>query len=199
VRTGLANYLPLILAAAWVVLGVLAGIAIDRILLNRAARSRVVANSLWLSVSVEALRGVAIVWGTIAGLYAATVTINMSPRLDFLIGRLLLVLVLASGTLVAARFAAGAVGHFGDGVERKLLSASLFASIAQIVVIVFGARKFADGRVAPVHVFDHALVPAFDLPTTTCPRRSLPSRYRLRSHMEATSTKSSAWRSRQPI
>jgi small-conductance mechanosensitive channel len=49
-----------------------------------------------------------------------------------------MVLVLASITFVAARFAASAVSHYGGGVEKRLLSASLFASIAQITVTVFG-------------------------------------------------------------
>ena len=74
----------------------------------------------------------------IAGLYAAFLTDNLNPRIDFSISHLLLVLVLASVTFVAARFAAGTVAHYGGGVEKRLLSASLFASIAQITVITFG-------------------------------------------------------------
>lgn len=138
-RTGLSEYLPLILAVVWVALGILAGLAVDRIVLRRFALSRTVRDSSWLTVSVHALSGVAIVWGTIAGLYAALETVNLNPRLDLLISRLLQVLALASATFVAARFAAGSVTHYGGGVEKRLLSASLFASIAQIVVITFGA------------------------------------------------------------
>lgn len=48
-------------------------------------------------------------------------------------------MVLASATYVAARFAAGAVTYHGRGVGRRLLSASLFASVAQGIAIAFGA------------------------------------------------------------
>jgi hypothetical protein len=40
----------------------------------------------------------------------------------------------APATFVAARM----VTHYGGGVEKRLFSASLFASIAQIIVITFG-------------------------------------------------------------
>jgi small-conductance mechanosensitive channel len=139
VRMALAEYVPLILAVVWVALGILIGLAVDRVVLRRFSQSRTAGNSFWLTVSVDAVRGVAIVWGTIAGLYAALVTVNINPRLDVLISHVLQVLALASATFVAARFAAGSVTHYGGGVEKRLLSASLFASIAQIVVITFGA------------------------------------------------------------
>jgi small-conductance mechanosensitive channel len=134
----LTEYLPLILSVVWLTLGTLAGFAVDRYILRRLTQSRKVKESFWLAVSVDAVRGVAIVWGVIAGLYAALLTDNLNPRLDFSISHLLLVLVLASVTFVAARFAAGTVAHYGGGVEKRLLSASLFASIAQITVITFG-------------------------------------------------------------
>jgi hypothetical protein len=95
-------------------------------------QSRRVTESFWLAVSVDAVRGVAIVWGVIAGLYAALLIDNLNPRVDFSIGHLLPVFVLASVSFVAARFAAGCGAHYGGGVEKRLLSASLFASIAQI-------------------------------------------------------------------
>lgn len=139
VRTGLYEYLPLVLAVVWVAFGILGGLAVDRIVLRRFEQTRTVNDSFWLAVTVHALDGIAIVWGTIAGLYAALETVDLNPRLDFVISRLLQVLALASATVVAARFAAGTVSHYGGGVEKRLLSASLFASIAQIVVITFGA------------------------------------------------------------
>jgi small-conductance mechanosensitive channel len=134
----LAEDLPLILAVVWIALGTLAGFAADRYVLQRLKQSPRITDSFWLAVSVDAVRGVAVLWGAIAGLYAALVTVNLNPRLDFSISRVLLVLILASVTFVAARFAAGTVAHYGGGVEKRLLSASLFASIAQITVITFG-------------------------------------------------------------
>jgi small-conductance mechanosensitive channel len=138
-RMTLSQYIPLILAVVWVALGILIGLAVDRIVLRRLAASHAVRDSFWLAITIQAVRGMALVWGTIAGLYAALETVNLNPRLDFLISRLLQVLALASATFIAARFAAGTVTHYGGGVEKRLLSASLFASIAQIVVITFGA------------------------------------------------------------
>jgi small-conductance mechanosensitive channel len=138
VSESLSTYMPLILAVIWVVLGFAAGVIVDRVALPRVAQTRMVAESFWLSSSAVAVRGVAVLWGTIAGLYAALETVNLSTRIDFLIGRVLLVLILGSATLVAARFAAGAISHYGGGVEKRLLSASLFASVAETVVVIFG-------------------------------------------------------------
>lgn len=49
-----------------------------------------------------------------------------------------MILVLGSATMVAARFTAGAVGRYGRGVEKRVLSASLFSSVAQTIVVIFG-------------------------------------------------------------
>ncbi|HEX8806918.1 MAG TPA: mechanosensitive ion channel domain-containing protein, partial [Candidatus Aquilonibacter sp.] len=133
-----SSYVPLILSVIWVAVGIAAGLIVDRVVLVRIAQTQTVKESFWLSVSVDAVRGIAIVWGTVAGLYAALETGNLSARIDFVIGRVLLVLTLASATFVAARFVSGAVGHYGRGVEKRLLSASLFASVAQTVVVIFG-------------------------------------------------------------
>lgn len=58
----LTEYLPLILSVVWLTLGTLAGFAVDRYILRRLTQSHKVKESFWLAVSVDAVRGVAIVW-----------------------------------------------------------------------------------------------------------------------------------------
>lgn len=138
VTASITSYVPLILAVVWIVIGVAAGYVVDRVVLPRFADSRAARENFWLGVSLDSLRGVAILWGTAAGLYVAADTVNLNARVDLLIGRVLEVLVLGSATLVAARFTAGAVARYGHGVEKRVLSASLFSSVAQTIVVVFG-------------------------------------------------------------
>jgi len=139
VTATLSPYLPAIFFIAWVAGGGIAGVVADRIVLRRVTRARMVERSYWLSVALHSLYGAAIVWGMAAGLYVALLTSNSNGRIQAFVGRVLLVVVLASVTYVAARFVSGAVGYYGRGVERRLLSASLFASVAQGIVIAVGA------------------------------------------------------------
>ncbi len=138
VNPNITAYVPLALALIWVVIGVVAGYVVDRVVLRRLAESHAAHQNFWLGVSLDAVRGIAILWGTAAGLYAAAETVNLNSRLDFLIGRILLIIVLGSATVVAARFTAGAVTRYGRGVEKRVLSASLFSSVAQTIVVTFG-------------------------------------------------------------
>jgi small-conductance mechanosensitive channel len=138
VNPSIAVYVPLFLAVVWIVIGVVAGYIVDRVVLTRLARSRAAQQNFWLGVSLDAVRGIAILWGTAAGLYFAAQTINLNERVEALIGHLLLILVLGSATLVAARFTAGSVARYGRGVEKRVLSASLFSSVAQTIVVIFG-------------------------------------------------------------
>lgn len=135
----LGFHLSPIFSIAWVVAGVVAGVAIDRIVLPKLALTRAADTSYWFSISLDAVRGAAIFWGTAAGLYLALLSSNVDARIEAVAERFLVVVVLASATYVAARFAAGAVTCHGRGVGRRLLSASLFASVAQGIVIAFGA------------------------------------------------------------
>lgn len=137
-NASISTYVPLILAVVWIIIGVAAGYVVDRVVLRRLADSRAAHENFWLGVSLDAVGGIAILWGTAAGLYAAAQTINLNSRIELLIGQVLLILVLGSATLVAARFTAGAVARYGRGVEKRVLSASLFSSVAQTIVVIFG-------------------------------------------------------------
>lgn len=137
-NSSIAAYVPLFLALAWIIIGVVAGYIVDRIVLARLAQSRAAHDNFWLGVSLDAVRGIPILWGTAAGLYFAAQSANLNERIEILIGRVLMILVLGSATVVAARFTAGAVGRYGRGVEKRVLSASLFSSVAQTIVVIFG-------------------------------------------------------------
>jgi small-conductance mechanosensitive channel len=84
------------------------------------------------------LRGMTILWFSIAGLYAALLNIPMNPRMLQLIQKVLLVLVLATATIVLARISVGFVNLYGKRKKGVLPSTKLFASLTKLIVFVIG-------------------------------------------------------------
>jgi small-conductance mechanosensitive channel len=129
---------PLFLPLALIVLGFLIGFAFERFILTRLRR--LAARTKWKvdEVVVNSLRGMTILWFSIAGLYAALLNIPMNPRMLQLIQKVLLVLVLATATIVLARISVGFVNLYGKRKKGVLPSTKLFASLTKLIVFVIG-------------------------------------------------------------
>ncbi|MGB8964964.1 MAG: mechanosensitive ion channel family protein [Candidatus Cybelea sp.] len=134
----LARYAPFIIPALWTIGGALAGFVLDRVVLARVQTSALFKQHYWLGIAIGAGRAGVIILCTVAGIYIAMLSSHMDPRVEESLDKVLLVLILAWATFVAAKLAGGAVAHFGRGADKQVISASLFSTIAQVAVIVMG-------------------------------------------------------------
>jgi len=102
------------------------------------ASSKYVLRHAWLGIALESLDLGILFWVTAIGVHVAIAVSSAPPAVLRLLDQTLAILVLASVTIVAARFAGSAVLHFSRGPGSQIASGSLFASVAQGLVIVFG-------------------------------------------------------------
>ncbi|HET9030005.1 MAG TPA: mechanosensitive ion channel family protein [Candidatus Aquilonibacter sp.] len=131
------TYSAWLIALAWLAGGIVVGAVLNRLIAASVARSRRIANNYWLELAINSLRAGIVFWCAIAGIYIALHTSVLDPNIKKLLDQILLIFWLASLTFVAARMAAGGVTFYGRSGSR-LLSASLFASVAQWTVVTFG-------------------------------------------------------------
>ena len=126
--------LPALLVAGGLVLGLVAEKALLDIL------KRVWSIKGWPAYKAvkNALRGMITLWFVIAGLYAATRFIDLSPQVLEIYQRTLYVLVLFSLTLVGARISAGLVDFYLRRAEGALPSTTILGNIVRIVVLLTG-------------------------------------------------------------
>lgn len=135
----MSRYAPFIVPGLWIIGGALVGFVFDRVVLPRVQTSRLFKEHYWLGIAIGAIRAGVIILCTVAGIYIAILSSHMEPRVQDALDKVLSVLLLAWATFVAAKLAGGAVGHFGRGVDKQVLSASLFSTIVQAAVITLGA------------------------------------------------------------
>ena len=126
--------LPALLVAGGLVLGLVAEKALLDIL------KRVWSIKGWPAYKAvkNALRGMITLWFVIAGLYAATRFIGLSPQVLEIYQKALYVLVLFSLTLVGARISAGLVDFYLRRAEGALPSTTILGNIVRIVVLLTG-------------------------------------------------------------
>lgn len=129
-----------IVPVALVLIGLIAGIISERILLNQLkgfiARTKLPGNELFIT----SLRGITLIWLVVAGFSGAVISLHVngviSESVFGILQKILTSIFLYSATIVAARLAAGFVSILSQKVEG--VSASLLSNLARIVVFVFG-------------------------------------------------------------
>ena len=122
------------IAAALPVVGLILGLICTRLALQQSRQT----HHGHASVVVAAMREVLVVWLVIAGAYGSIAILPLSRSAGAVARRVLLVLLLASATVVAARLAAGGVRRFVLRGEGAVLYGSIFLNITRLVVVSIG-------------------------------------------------------------
>lgn len=133
------SWLRELLIPAAVVAGALVlGIVFDRFILWEL--KRIASRTKWQAdeILVDALRGAPVLWFLLAGLYGALEWVQLSPAIDSILKKTLLVGVILSVTWVAARATAGFVQLYSRKVGGALLSTSMFANLTRAIVVLVG-------------------------------------------------------------
>jgi len=118
--------------------GIVLGFVVDR-LIRRKLRHRATATS-WGGddIIISALHTVTLIWFTALGAYVASRVVPLKASIVEPTHRGLLAVVVASGTLVAARVAADLVRLYAVRTGGGLPSSSIFVHVSRIVVFAVG-------------------------------------------------------------
>ncbi|MBU0507327.1 mechanosensitive ion channel family protein [bacterium] len=128
-----------VLVAGGVLVGsLIVGFILDRVVL--AALKRAAERTSWEGddLLIKVLRGVAVYWLVIAGLYVAVHTLPLSTVQLHTAKRLIVVIFLISATFVGARIVAGLVDLYTRKDEATSRSASILTNVVRGTVIIIG-------------------------------------------------------------
>ena len=122
----------------------MAGLIVERGILPRIARYVTRREGGVEHLVVTALRGIVFVWCAAMGLYGAVLSARIAPEWSRLSQKLLVIVAIASVTLVVARIAAGAVGLYSRHLYRhgrgpEMLSPTIITNFTQLLVFLVGA------------------------------------------------------------
>ena len=124
--------------AIYIIAGFAAGLVLERIVL--AELRHIAKKTPWKgdNVIINSLRGMVIIWFLIAGIYGAILSTPMSPSLLVHLKRILLVVVILSGTLVVAKMTSGLVSIYVQREDVPLPSTSIFRNLTKLLIFLIG-------------------------------------------------------------
>lgn len=96
-------------------------------------------SEVYFLIITNALRGMPIIWGIIIGTYGALHFINLNAYLLQLFDKFFVISSIFSATVIAARIFSGVVKNYVWKAEGVLPSASILASVTEVLIYVFGA------------------------------------------------------------
>jgi len=125
-------------AAIYIIGGLLVGFVLEKIVL--AKLKRLAKKTRWKGdiVIINSLRGMVVIWLLIAGVYGAILSIPMSPALLIHLKKILLVIVILSGTMALAKMTAGFVSIYVQREDVPLPSTSIFKNLTKLLVFLIG-------------------------------------------------------------
>ena len=135
---------PWLAPVIYLIAGLLAGLIIEKTvfayLVRLVKKTRWVADDLILS----AFRNLPLLWCFLAGAYFASNSIELYPRWERLVEHAILVLFLASLTLVGARIAATLVTLYSLKTEGLIASTSILRNLTALAVVICGVLVILD-------------------------------------------------------
>lgn len=129
---------PWVLQVGLIVGGLLLGILTELILVRTFHTLAKRTKSKWDDLLVEGIRRMPILWGTAAGLWGAMLVRDVDPYVLMLLGKVLTVVIIASLTLVAMRWASGAVDQFTSRGGARVTSTTLVNNLVKLLIFILG-------------------------------------------------------------
>ena len=129
---------PWVLQAGFILGGFLSGLLVELILVRTLHTLAKRTKSTWDDLLIEGLHRMPIIWGTAAGLWGALLVRDVDPYVRVILGKVLTVIIIASLTLVAMRWASGAVDQFTSRGGARLASTTLVNNLVKMVIFIIG-------------------------------------------------------------
>ncbi len=127
----------LIISLSFILGGIIIGIIVEKFIL--AKLKRFAERTKWEGdeIIIGAIRGVAILWFGIGGIYGALASLPLQPSISNIFQKIMLVLVIISATVVLAKIVVGLI-QLHSKKTAALPSASLFINLTKIVIFLIG-------------------------------------------------------------
>lgn len=127
-----------VLPSAVIAGGFLIGIIFEKVIVKKL--KSVALKTKWKGdeIIISSIQGVTTLWFVIAGIYVAILYIPINPTFLSLLQKILLVIIIFSGTLVLARIAAGFADSYANKVKGVLASTTIFLNLTKLLVFLIG-------------------------------------------------------------
>ncbi len=129
---------PWMLQAGIIIGGFLLGIITELILVRTFHAVAKRTKSTWDDLVVEGIHRMPIVWGTAAGLWGAMLVRGVDPVVRSILGKVLTVVIIGSLTLVAMRWASGAVDQYTSRGGARVSSTTLVNNLVKLLIFILG-------------------------------------------------------------
>jgi len=118
--------------------GLLLGLIFERFIIRKFSEWAI--RTAWKTDDIlwHSIRGMALLWFTLAGLYFAAVTAPAVGRHFEEIQKVLLIIVILSVTLVSARAVAGLLTAYSKSHRALIPAATIFVNLARIFIFIIG-------------------------------------------------------------
>ncbi|TET44601.1 mechanosensitive ion channel family protein [candidate division TA06 bacterium] len=130
--------MQVILPLAFILGGFLVGLVVQKLIWDRLRR--IAARTKWGGdeILISAFGGVVILWFTLAGVYGAVLNVPMSATVLGTVQKVLLILVILSGTAVFAKVAVGLLNLYSQTAEGALPSTSILTIFTKVLIFAVG-------------------------------------------------------------
>jgi small-conductance mechanosensitive channel len=138
--TVLQYILPLILIMA----GFAVGLILEAILYS--IFCRFAAGKTWeaSSADVKVLRGVVVLWTTLAGIYAAVSYMSIRPGIENVVGKAMLAAVILSVAFILAQVAVAVIRFYTRRTDGAGRSTSILTNLTRLIIFIVGALVVLD-------------------------------------------------------
>lgn len=135
---GSATLIQWIMTASMVLGGLIVGIIVEKIFVSRLRKAIAKTKYKMDEIVIGALRDVTILWFVIAGLYLASHNVSLGPTVLNIIHKVMMMVLILSGTWVLAKVAVGLVNLYAEKTDGTLPSSSIFANLTKVLVFLIG-------------------------------------------------------------
>ncbi len=127
-----------VLPSALIIGGLLIGIIFEKVIVKKLKSAALRTKWRGDEIIISSIQGVATLWFVIAGIYVAILNIPLAPSLLSLLQKILLVIIIFSGTLVLARISAGFADSYANKVKGVFASTTIFLNMIKLLVFLIG-------------------------------------------------------------
>lgn len=127
-----------VLPSALIVGGFLIGIIFEKVIVKKLKSAALRTKWKGDEIIISSIQGVTTLWFVLAGIYVAILNIPIYPTLLSLLHKILLVIIIFSGTLVLARIAAGFADSYANKVKGVFASTTIFLNLIKLLVFLIG-------------------------------------------------------------
>jgi len=133
------NFKHVIMPAAWLVTGIVAGYIFEKIVLKKLRKAAQATSWAGDDIILNSLKGVPLFFFSLLGVYLAVKSHPGVAVYETIVEKAITAILLLVGTIVLARISTGLVKIYSQRIDGGFFSTSIFANLTKISVLILGA------------------------------------------------------------